>query len=82
MYYDKQAQGEKEQRIQDLGKSNKELNALSEKKFHKFVKKKKGRKKKKCSSIFKKCRFPMMKAKKLLQLGRKHGKRRNLILQF
>ena len=45
-------------------KSNKELNALIERKFQKLQKTRKGGKQRSSFSIFKKCRFQMTKARK------------------
>ena len=44
MSYDQQLQAKKRKKIRNYGKSNNELNAPIEKKFQKFVKKKKMRK--------------------------------------
>ena len=55
----------KKKPFKNYGKSNKELHALIEKKFQKFVKARRGGKQKICFSTFKKCRFQMMKAKRV-----------------
>ena len=61
----KHKQKKKKKNWRTYKKSNKELNALIEKKFQKFVKnRKKGGRQKKSSNISKKYRFMMMKAKR------------------
>ena len=73
----------KEKNFRNYGKSNKELNALVEKKFQKFVKNKKRRKTEKELQHFQEMQISDDKSKKeRLQLGRERGKWRNLSLQF
>ena len=66
--------------FKNYGKSNKELNALIEKKFQKFVRNKKRRKiEKELQQVHEK---GQRKQKEHLELGRKRRKWRNLSLQF
>ena len=55
----------KKKTLENYGKSNKELNALIEKKFQKFEKTIRGGKQRRSFSTFKKCIFWMIKTRKV-----------------
>ena len=73
----------KKKPFKSYGKSNKDLNALIEKKFQKFVKNKKRRKNGEgASALSRNVDFERRKREECLMLCRERGKWRNLSLKF